>query len=115
MVTTVLSLLLGVLKKRLLIATFGASNIVGVYDAATRFPDAIFQLVIAAALSTAFIPVFSSYLAKNKDQEAHAMASNLLTVGLVAFSVLSIVLAVFAPFFLQLLNLGSGFSPKEME
>lgn len=113
--TTVLSLFLGVLKKRLLIAFFGASNIVGVYDAATRFPDTVFQLVIAAALSTAFIPVFSNYLAKNREQEAHNMASNLLTVGLVIFGIFSVVLAIYAPFFLQAFNPGKGFSPSEMD
>lgn len=114
MATTVLSLLLGVLKKRLLVSFFGASNIVGVFDAATKFPDTIFQLVIAAALSTAFIPVFSDYLAKNKTEEGHKLASNLLTVGIIVFSIFSIILVIFAPFFLQVLNPGAGFSADEM-
>ncbi len=112
--TTVLSLLLGVFKKRLLVTLFGASNVVGVYDAATKFPDTIFQLVIAAALSTAFIPVFSNYLAKNKQEEAHKMASNLLSVGLIIFAIFSLILALFAPFFLRILNPGSGFSDTDM-
>lgn len=112
--TTVLSMLLGVYKKRLLMSLFGASNEVGVYDAATRFPDTIFQIAIAAALSTAFIPVFSSYLTKNQQREGHKMASNLLTIGLVIFAILAIILAIFAPFFLKILNPGAGFSQSEM-
>jgi putative peptidoglycan lipid II flippase len=112
--TSLLSLILGFFKSRLLVALFGASNIVGVYDAASRFPDAIFQLVIAAALGTAFIPVFSDYLAKNKEAEGHRIASNLLTVGLLVFTVFSIILALFAPLFLQILNPGAGFSYADM-
>lgn len=112
--TTVFSLLLGLIKKRLLVSLFGASNVVGVYDAAARFPDTLFQLIIAAALSTAFIPVFSNFLVKNEENEAHKMASNLLTVGIIIFAIFSAVLAVFAPQFLKILNPGEGFSIKEM-
>jgi putative peptidoglycan lipid II flippase len=113
--TTVLSLMLGLFKKRLLVTLFGASNVVGVYDAATRFPDALFQLTIAATLSTAFIPVFSNYLTNNKEEEAHKMASNLLSVGLIIFTIISIILALFAPFFLKILNPGAGFSASDMD
>src|SRR3989344_5498982 len=42
------------------------------------------------------------------------MASNLLTVGLSIFAVLSIILAIFAPFFLQVINIGQGFSPDQI-
>lgn len=112
--TTIVSLLLGVFKKRLLATLFGATNIAGVYDAATRLPDSLFQLIIAAALSTAFIPVFSNYLAKNREAEAHKMASNLLTVGIIIFSIFSLVLVIFAPFFLKVLNPGAGFSDADM-
>lgn len=112
--TTVFSLLLGLIKKRLLVMLFGASNVVGVYDAATRLPDTLFQIIIAAALSTAFIPVFSNYLVKNKEEEAHKMASNLLTVGIVIFTLFSVILVLFAPSFLRILNPGEGFSQTEM-
>src|SRR5690349_13077030 len=67
MSTTILSQVFGLIKKRLLVSIFGASNIVGVYDAATRFPDTIFQLIIAAAISSAFIPIFSRFLTQNRE------------------------------------------------
>jgi putative peptidoglycan lipid II flippase len=112
--TVVLSQILGLIKKRLLISYFGASVTTGVFDVASKLPDLIFQLVIASALSSAFIPVFSDLLSKGKDEEAHKMASNLLTVGIVIFFILSLILTIFAPFFLKVLNPGGGFSPNDM-
>jgi putative peptidoglycan lipid II flippase len=114
MATVVLSQILGLIKKRLLISYFGASEITGVFDVASKLPDLLFQLVIASALSSAFIPVFSDLLNKGDDEKAHRMASNLLTVGVVIFFIFSLILSIFAPFFLQVLNLGGGFSPANM-
>lgn len=112
--TIILSQILGIVRTRLLIGIFGASNTLGVYFASSKLPDFLFQLVIASALSSAFIPVFADYLNKNEEQEAHTMASTLLTIGLGIFTCLSIILAVFAPFFVQFLNLGSNFSPEQI-
>jgi putative peptidoglycan lipid II flippase len=112
--TTVLSLVLGLVKKRLLISLFGTQTITGVYDIAYRLPDLLFQVVIASALSSAFIPVFSNYLAKKEQREAHAMASNLLTIGMVLFFLFGLILMVMAPVFLRIFNPGGGFSPDDM-
>ena len=76
MATIIFSQLLGLIRQRLLVAIFGASNTLGVYLASTKLPEFLFQLIIAGALSSAFIPVFSDYLAKDKEQEAHKIAFN---------------------------------------
>lgn len=114
MATVILSQVLGLLRNRLLVSIFGASNELGIYTYATILPDTIFQLVIAAALSSAFIPVFSDYLAKGEEKAAHRMASTLLLYGLALFTVISIILAIFAPFFLQLFNMSQNFTPDQM-
>lgn len=113
MMTVVLSQLLGLIRNRLLVATFNTEQ-VGVYFFATLLPDTLFQLTIAAALSSAFIPVFSQYLAKGQEKEGHKMASTLLSVGFSAFTLISLLLMIFAPFFLQLFNLGNNFSSEQM-
>lgn len=113
--TIVLSQVLGLVRQRLLVGIFGASNTLGVYLASSRLPDLLFQLIIAGALASSFIPVFSDYLTKNKNYEAHRMASSLLAIGLVIFLILSIILFILAPFFLKILNLGAGFSPSQMD
>jgi len=114
MTTVIFSQLLGLVRERLLLSIFGASNTLGIYTYATQLPETLFQLVIAAALSSAFIPVFSDYLAKGKEHEAHKIASTLLTVGLFIFLILSIILSILAPFFLSIFNLGGEFAPQQM-
>ncbi len=114
MVTVILSQVLGLVRQRLLVSIFGASNMLGIYLYSTQLPNTIFQLTFAAALSSAFIPVFSDYLTKGKEKEAHKMASTLLSIGLAIFVVFSLILILFAQQILQIFNLGSNFSPKEM-
>jgi len=114
MSTVILSQVLGLIRERLLRATFGASNTLGIYQYATNIPDFLFQLTIAAALASSFIPVFSDYLVKNKEQEGHKMASTLLIAGLSIFSFFAVVLLILAPLFLQIFNLGGKFSSEDM-
>src|SRR6266404_3336345 len=114
MVTVILSQVLGLVRQRLLVGIFGASNVLGIYLYSTQLPDTVFQLTIAAALSSAFIPVFSDYLAKGKEKEAHKMASTLLSIGLAIIVIFSLILILFTQQILQIFNLGSNFSPQEM-
>ncbi len=114
MATVVLSQLLGLVRQRLLLGIFGASDTLGIYLYASQLPDTLFQLTIASALTSAFIPVFSGYLARGEEKKAHEMASTLLAIGLCVFAALSIILMIFAQPFLQLFNLGGNFSPQEM-
>jgi len=114
MATVIFSQLLGLFRTRLLFSIFGASNIFGIYNYASILPDSIFQLTIAAALASAFIPVFSEYLAKGQEKEAHKMASTLLVTGLVVFVILSLLLALFASSILAVFNGGQNFSQADM-
>ncbi len=114
MATVILSQLLGLIRQRLLLGIFGASNTLGIYLYASQLPDTLFQLTIASAISAAFIPVFSSYLSRGEEKEAHKIASTLLAAGLVIFAVLSVFLMTFASSLLQLFNLGGNFSPADM-
>jgi putative peptidoglycan lipid II flippase len=112
--TVILSQILGLLRTRLLFSVYGPSNTLGVYNYASILPDTIFQLTIAAALASAFIPVFSEYLARGKEEEGHKMASTLLSAGLVIFGIFSLLLAIFAPQVLAIFNLGTNFTPDQM-
>lgn len=113
MATIIFSQVLGLIRQRLLVGIFGASDTLGIYLASTRLPDFLFQLIIAGALSSAFIPVFSDYLAKGKEKDAHKLASTLLILSLLMFSVVSLILFIFAYNFSQLL--APGFSPEQLQ
>jgi len=113
MFTIVFSQVLGLIRQRLLVSIFGASNILGVYLASSKLPDFLFQLIIAGALSSAFIPVFSDFLGKERREEAYKMASTLLALGLIIFSVLSLFLFIFAQPFSKLM--APGFSAGQID
>ncbi len=53
-----LSRLVGLLRDRVLASHFGASNILDVYYVSFNIPDFVFNLLVAGAVSAAFIPVF---------------------------------------------------------
>lgn len=110
--TTILSQILGLFKYRILVSLFGASNDLGVFFAAFRIPDFIFQVVIAGALSTAFIPVFSEYVLQGKRREADSFTSSLITIGVVFYVIISIIVVLFAYPLAQLV--APGFSPSEL-
>ena len=112
MATIIFSQILGLVRQRLLVAIFGASNTLGIYLASTRMPDFLFQIIIAGALSSAFIPVFSEFLGKGKNEEAHRLGSTLLMVGLVIFTAFSFILFIFANDFSKLI--APGFSNEQI-
>lgn len=112
MATIIFSQILGLFRQRLLVAIFGASNTLGIYLASTRLPDFLFQLIIAGALSSAFIPVFSDYIAKGKDIHANKIASTLLFLSLIIFSGFSLVLFIFARELSQVM--APGFNSEQL-
>jgi putative peptidoglycan lipid II flippase len=96
-VAALASRLLGWIRLLVIGSQFGAGRELDAYFAAFRIPDAIFQLVVAGALSAALIPVFSSYRARGQDEEAWKLASSVINLVLIALAALSLVMAIFAP------------------
>jgi putative peptidoglycan lipid II flippase len=96
-VAALASRLLGWVRLLVIGSQFGASADLDAYFAAFRIPDAIFQLVVAGALSAALIPVFSSYRAREDEKEAWRLASSVINLVLVALAVFSAIMAILAP------------------
>ena len=90
MVNVAASRILGLVRDRLLAAYFGTAPELGVYFAAFRLPDMIFQLLVMGTLATAFIPVITSLLAKGEEKEAWYVSSSILNIGLVIFCFLAV-------------------------
>jgi putative peptidoglycan lipid II flippase len=113
-VTFLLSAVLGFLRTRFLYAVFFKCCVLDLdaYNAAFRIPDLIFKLLVTGALSASFIPVFSSYLHKNKKQ-AHLMASSVINLLLLFFIGISIVALIFAHPLSELI--AKGFSPYQVD
>jgi putative peptidoglycan lipid II flippase len=96
-VAALASRLLGWVRLLVIGSQFGASRELDAYFAAFRIPDAIFQLVVAGALSAALIPVFSGYRARDQEREAWKLASSIINLVLIALAGLSLLMAIFAP------------------
>ncbi len=97
-VAVLLSRVLGLVKYRLLLGSslgFTPSDI-GVFLAAFKLPNFLFDLIVMGALTTAFIPVFTSYLSKNKIDDANKIASTVLNISIFVFLIFSILFFIFA-------------------
>ena len=110
--TTFISQVLGWLKYRLLASQFGASSEVGVFIASFRIPDFIFQVLIAGALTSAFIPVFSKFVEHHNEKEGYKFASTVASLGLVAYCVIAIPVIIFPYFFSSMIV--PGYSHAEI-
>ncbi len=91
MIIAVFSLLakvLGLGRDAVFSHQFGASGLIDSYFAAFRIPDFIYNLLILGTFSVAFIPVFSEYLLKGKE-EANRLASSIINVTLIMVLVLT--------------------------
>jgi putative peptidoglycan lipid II flippase len=75
-VSSIISGLLGVLRNWILAGRFPARDL-DVYFAAFRIPDFIYQVLIFGGVVVAFMPLFSEYYSKNKD-DAWRFANNTL-------------------------------------
>ncbi len=97
-VTLVASRVLGWLRLSVIGAHFGETPDLDAFWAAFKIPDAIFGLVVAGALASAFIPVFTSYLAREREDEAWHVASSVMNAVLLLLIGFSIVMWIAAPY-----------------
>lgn len=84
--TTIISRILGLARETILYSIFNANYMTDAYRAAFSIPDYVYMLLVGGALSSAFIPVFSSYIATNREDEGWLSASivfNYIMVSLV--------------------------------
>ncbi|HPJ16735.1 MAG TPA: murein biosynthesis integral membrane protein MurJ [Candidatus Woesebacteria bacterium] len=112
-ITFAFSAILGFLRSRFLYSAFFKCCVADLdaYNAAFRLPDLIFKLLVTGALSASFIPVFASYLHKDQKQ-AYKMASIVINLLLIAFTVASIIVLIFTPHFSSII--AAGFTPDQL-
>jgi putative peptidoglycan lipid II flippase len=95
--TLIASRILGWLRLSIIGAKFGQTPELDGYFAAFRIPDTLFNLLVAGALASAFIPVFTSYLAKEREDEAWRVASSVMNAIVIMLILVSAVLWLLAP------------------
>jgi putative peptidoglycan lipid II flippase len=80
---------LGLVRQRTL-AHFFTPNDISLFFAAFRLPDTVFEVLVFGTFSSAFIPVFTKAIGKDKDS-AWQLASTISNIGLLVFITLALV------------------------
>ena len=97
MIMNFIASMLGYARQIIIAHYFGANGVTDAYYAAFKIPDLIYNVLVGGGLSSAFIPVFSSYLADNDDDNGFRMASTILNIVAIAAGIVSIIGVIFAP------------------
>src|SRR5215471_20006445 len=77
---TVVSRVLGYIRDSRIAFLLGASTAADAYTTAYRIPNLLRRLVGEGAVSAAFIPVFTRYIAEGKEDESWDFANSMLTI-----------------------------------
>ena len=83
------SRVLGLLRDRMLAARFSPDEL-GVYLAAFRLPNFLFELLVMGALTSAFIPVYTKYLTLGKQEEAWKISNTIITISCILLAFITI-------------------------
>jgi putative peptidoglycan lipid II flippase len=97
MAAFVLGQLAGLARRILVADAFGTSNPMEAFNAANRVAETLFNLVAGGALGSAFIPTFTELLTKEDRRGSWKLASAVANWVLLILTVLSLLVAVFAP------------------
>src|SRR3979490_426370 len=104
-----LSRVLGAGRELGIANTFGTRHEIDNYRVAFGVPDLLFNLLLAGAISSAFIPVLSEHLAKGENQRAPQVGQRVLNSAIVILPVGAAILFIVAPFYVSLIAF--GYSP----
>jgi len=97
MVAFIISQLAGLTRRILVARAFGASSELDAFIAANRVSETLFNLIAGGALGSAFIPAFTSLLARRERNSAWSLASAITNLVFLVLSFLGIVAFIFAP------------------
>jgi putative peptidoglycan lipid II flippase len=103
--------LLGLIRLRMLYDRFTPEQ-TGVFFAAFRLPNFLFEMLAMGSLASAFIPVFTRYITKDDEAHAQQMASSIINLTVLLLCVLAVPIFIFAEPICH--ALAPGFNGKEL-
>jgi len=98
---TAASRVLGLVREMVSAYFFGVSGLINAFTVAIQIPNLVRALVADAALSGAFVPVFSELLEKGERQRAWRVASTLFWLTLLILSGVTAVFILLAPLLMK--------------
>src|SRR5438876_822532 len=105
---TGISRILGLVREVVAAYYFGASGRINAFTVAFQVPNLVRALVADAALSSAFVPVFSELLEKGERKRAWRVASSLFWLMLLGLGGLTALFIVVAPWIIDLFGNPGG-------
>jgi len=112
MIATIISRILGYVRDMIISFSFGQNNLTDAYNAAFSIPDFLYLIVVGGALSSAFIPVFSSYLSTDEEEEGWKVASTVFNLIVILMLVGIGIGVIFTPQLIKMLV--PGFTPENI-
>lgn len=109
-VATGLSRIVGLAREIVAAYYFGTSGAMSAFTLAFQVPNLVRALVADAALSSAFVPVFSELLENKRRREAYQLASALAGLLLAALTLITVAFIVLAPVIIPPFT-GTEFTP----
>lgn len=100
-VGTLLSRLTGLIRVMVLGFVVGQTSLADVYNSANSTPNTIYELLLGGALSASLVPLFTKQFERKDDDATRAV----ITVSIIAISVLTIVAVLAAPLVFRIYSL----------
>ena len=110
---TVVSRIFGYIRDNRIAALLGTGDLGDAYSMAFRIPNILRRLVGEGAVSAAFIPVFSQYLAEDRRKEAWEFVNAILSAAIVFMSIV-VVLGILGSSYIVGF-FASGFEPDKLQ
>lgn len=111
MIATLLARIVGALRDVYVAAAFGAGPLTDAYIAAFTLPDFLLYLFAGGSISITFISLYGRRIAAGAEAEAEEAFSIIITVLVLAFTVVAMLGVLFAPWFTA--HWFRGFSPDQ--
>ena len=110
---TVVSRVFGYIRDKRITTLLGTGDLGDAYTIAFRIPNMLRRLVGEGAVSAAFIPVFSQYLAEGKREDAWEFVNAILSAAIVFMSIVVIAGVLGSSYIVAFF--ASGFAPGKLE
>src|SRR5579863_9702230 len=105
----------GLLRESVMARLFGAGLVYDAFLLGFRIPNLTRDLFAEGALSSAFVPTFTAYLAKHDKEQAALLANMVATAIILLVGVLCVLGMVFSPQLVWLLAPGFAAVPGKLE
>ncbi len=112
---TIISRIFGYIRDSRVAFLLGAGTAADAYTTAYRIPNLLRRLVGEGAISAAFIPIFSQYIAEQKEEDAWEFANTMLTAITIFLTAITIAGILLSPLLVRLFASGFADTPGKLD